>query len=104
MRIHAVFHMSLLRPAATDHLPGRTQEPPPPVKVNGIQECEVEDIVTRDGAHGRPRLEYTVKWAGYPDVTKVPADYLENAAEVVRNFHCRYPTKPKPERPPWNLV
>ncbi len=44
----------------------------------------------------RPRLKYTVKWTGYDQPTEVPADYLENAQEVVCNFHRRYPGKPGP--------
>jgi len=64
-----------------------------------MEEWEVEDIVNsrwdRRG-RGKPRLKYTVKWTGYQDLTEVPADYLENAQQVVANFHRRYPEKPRP--------
>lgn len=100
MRIHPVFHVRLLRPAATDPLAGQHQEPPPPVEINGVQEFEVEEIVDsridRRGRGGRPRLKYTVKWIGYENPTEVPADYLENAQDSVRNYHLRYPHKPGP--------
>jgi hypothetical protein len=100
MKIHPVFHTNLLKPAATDPLPGQNPDPPPPVEAEGVEEWEVEDIVDsrwdRRGRGGRPRLKYTVKWAGYADPTEVPADYVENAAEVVANFHRRYPDKPGP--------
>ncbi|KAH7459637.1 hypothetical protein FOMA001_g19893 [Fusarium oxysporum f. sp. matthiolae] len=93
MKIHPVFHTNLLKPAATDPLPGQNPDPPPPVEAEGVEEWEVEDIVDsrwdRRGRGGRPRLKYTVKWAGYADPTEVPADYVENAAEVVANFHRR---------------
>ncbi|KAJ0128937.1 hypothetical protein HZ326_27960, partial [Fusarium oxysporum f. sp. albedinis] len=101
MKIHPVFHTNLLKPAATDPLPGQNPDPPPPVEAEGVEEWEVEDIVDsrwdRRGRGGRPRLKYTVKWAGYADPTEVPADYVENAAEVVANFHRRYPAKPGPQ-------
>ncbi|KAK7570621.1 hypothetical protein V3481_007378 [Fusarium oxysporum f. sp. vasinfectum] len=101
MKIHPVFHTNLLRPAANDPLPGQNLEPPPPVETEGVEEWEVEDIVDsrwdRRGRGGRPRLKYTVKWAGYADPTEVPAAYVENAAEIVANFHRRYPDKPGPQ-------
>lgn len=99
MRVHPVFNVHLLRPAAEDPLPGQAQPPSPPVEVEGLEEWEVEDIVDsrwdRRG-RGKPRLRYTVKWTGYPDVTEERAEYLENARQVVENFHRRYPDKPGP--------
>jgi hypothetical protein len=101
MKIHSVFHTNLLRPAANNPLLGQNLEPPPPVEAEGIEEWEVEDIVDsrwdRRGRGGRPRLKYTVKWTGYADPTEVPAAYVENAAEIVANFHRRYPDKPGPQ-------
>ena len=65
MQIHLVFYVNLLRPAATNPLPGQRQEPPPPVEVEGVEEWEVQDILDsrwdRRGRGGAPRLKYTVK-------------------------------------------
>jgi hypothetical protein len=99
MRIHPVFNVNLLRPAAENPVPGQIQDPPPPVEVEGLEEWEVEEIVdSRWERRGRggPRLKYTVKWAGYDELTEEPAAYLEHAREVVLNFHRRYPEKPGP--------
>jgi hypothetical protein len=99
MRIHPVFNVSLLRPAAENPVPGQRQEPPPTIEVDGIEEWEVEDILdSRWERRGRggPRLKYTVKWTGYDEPTEEPAAYLENAREIIANFHRRYPYKPGP--------
>jgi transposase InsO family protein len=97
MRIHPVFNVRLLRPAAENPAPGQRHEPPPPVEVQGLEEWEVEDIldsrIERRGRNGR--LKYTVKWVGYDTPTEEPAKYLANAKQAVLNFHRRYPNKPR---------
>lgn len=45
MKIHPVFYVNLLCPAATDALPGQRQEPLLLVEVEGVEEWEVEDIL-----------------------------------------------------------
>lgn len=45
IRIHPVFHVSLLRPAYQDHVPGQNPDPPPPIEVEGHDEWEVEEVV-----------------------------------------------------------
>lgn len=99
-RKHLMFHVSLLRPAHQDPVPGQVAEPPPPVEVEGHEEWEVKEIVDsfwdRRGRGGKPRLKYVVLWVGYDDPTTVPADYLENAQNAVRTYHRRYPDRPRP--------
>ena len=68
IRIHPVFHVNLLRPAASNPVPGQHNPPPPPVEVDGLEEWHVEEILNsrweRRG-RGGPRFKYTVKWVGY---------------------------------------
>jgi len=49
MRIHPVFHVSLLEPYKENRLVGRTQERPPQVEVEGELEYEVKELVDRVG-------------------------------------------------------
>lgn len=99
MRVHPVFHVNLLRPAENDPLPGQRPAPPPPVDVDGAEEFEVEEVLDsrwEKKGRGRPRLRYTVRWVGFDQPTEEPAEYLENAQQIVANFHRRYPEKPGP--------
>ena len=92
MKIHNVFHVSLLDPTIKDPYPGQEILPPPPVKVDGEQEWHVEEIF--DSKIIRNRLRYLVKWVGY-DANWQPAENM-NKLQAVENFHHRYPNKPGP--------
>jgi hypothetical protein len=96
MRIHRVFHESLLSPYQANTIPGRTQPPPPPVEVEGQQEYEVEEIL--DSKIVRNKLRYLVSWVGYApnDRTWEPAEHLANSPEAVERYHARYPQRPSP--------
>jgi len=101
IRIHPVFNAYLLHPVSNDALPHQVQIPPPPVEVDGVEEWEVEEIVDsitdRRGRGGQPRVKYVVKWKGYDTPTREAADSIwEDVPDLVRNFHRRYPYKPRP--------
>jgi transposase InsO family protein len=101
IRVYPVFHVNLLRPAANNPQPEQTRSPPPPIEIEGAEEFQVQEVLDsrwdRRG-RGKPRLKYTVRWVGYDDPTEEPADYLENAKQLVANYHRRYPEKPGPKR------
>ena len=96
MKIHNVFHVSLLEPYKPDTIPGRRQPPPPPIETNSGQEWLVHRIL--DSRIKRNRLEYLVSWEGFtPDHnTWEPAKSLANAQATVDEFHQQNPTRPSP--------
>ena len=50
MKIHPVFHVSLLEPYTPDPIPGRSQPPPLPViTAEGEEEYEIEAILCHKG-------------------------------------------------------
>ena len=94
VRLHPVFHVSLLEHAATDPFPGQVQPPPPAVIVDGEEEYEVERIL--DSRFHYRRFQYLVKWIGYDHATWQPAADLEHAAELVQEYHRGWPDRPRP--------
>ena len=93
MKIHNVFHVCLLEPAASDPFPGQIIPPAPPVEVDREEEWEVTDVL--DSRLFRQRLQYFIKCTGYDDPTWEPADSV-NGLHAIDLFHQRYPNKPVP--------
>jgi hypothetical protein len=94
MKVHPVFHVSLLEPIATDPIPGQLAKPAPPVIVDGQEEYEVEEIL--DSRRSRNEIQYLVKWTGYHDPTWEPLQNVTHCYELLQVFHNRYPRKPRP--------
>ena len=91
MRIHPVFHVSLLDTHRPNTIPERTQPPPPPEEVLGELEYEVERIL--DSRWKRGRRLYLVDWKGYSpeERTWEPEAHLEGAAEAIAEYHRHHP-------------
>ena len=98
MKIHPVFHISLLEPCGTDPLAGHTQPPPPSIIVDDEEEQEVEEVL--DSRYFGKTLKYLVRWLGYDHPTWEPADLLEHAPLMVSRYHDAYPSKPSPDSAP----
>jgi hypothetical protein len=97
MRIHPVFHVSLLEPYRENTIEGRIQPPPPPPdEINGELEYEVKEILDSKVVCGN--LQYYIDWEGYTpeERTWESAESVEHAADVVADFHRRYPNRPAP--------
>jgi hypothetical protein len=93
MQIHPVRHVSELEPAAEDPFPGQQIPPPPPVKVDGEQEWEVEEVL--DSRMRYRKLQYLIKWTGYDQPDWEDARTV-NGLRAIDVFHGRYPHKPGP--------
>jgi hypothetical protein len=92
MKVHPVFHISLLRRFVPDIITGRQAPPPPkPVVVQGQEEYEVEEIL--NSRRRWNRLEYLVKWKGYSQENNTwePAGNVSGAPVRIREFHRRFP-------------
>ena len=93
MHIHLVFHVSLLKKYEEnlEEFKDRITPPPPPVKIQGEEEFEVEYILNKRLKRlkrQKIQVEYLVKWKGYPehDATWEPAENLQNTDEAVQKF------------------
>ena len=69
-----------------EQVEGQKKIPPPPVKVDGEKEYEVEEILDRQGRRGKTR--YLVKWKGYIVKENIwkGLENLKNAMEKVEEF------------------
>jgi hypothetical protein len=76
VKIHPVFHISLLEPAqpTTKAISRHIQPSPLPIILHDEEEWEVEEVV--DSQCHRGKIQYQVKWTGFhnPDTTWYPAE------------------------------
>lgn len=96
MKVHPVFNTVKLRPFIKDTIFGRNPPPKPPPVIKGDNpEWEVEYI--KDSRLQRGKLQYLVKWKGYPqeESTWEPEEYLKNSKKLIKDFHTKYPSAPK---------
>jgi hypothetical protein len=90
--IHPVFHIDLLTPykETTMHGPNFTQ--PTPELIDGEEEYSVEKILDSRHFGRRRRLQYLVKWEGYPDTDNMWVDKDDVFADdKVREFKISNP-------------
>jgi hypothetical protein len=95
MKVHSVFHVSLLEPYVSSTIPNRVRPPPPAVVVEAEQEYEVEEIL--DSKYLRNRLFYLVKWKGYDPCHNSwePVSFVKNASRLIEVYHSKYPSRPR---------
>jgi transposase InsO family protein len=86
LKIHPVFHVSILRPYTDpDSITHRSPSSPPPapISIQDHDEFEVERILDHRKQHNHQ--EYLVKWVGYPDhdASWEPAAHLVHAQDCL---------------------
>ena len=110
LRVHPVFHVSKLKPyrdgAAT--FPARRQvvDRPPPelIDEDGEEQWEVDAILKKRsiqrGRARHPRIEYLVRWRGYPEweATWEPLQHLANAQQALAAFEQADGARDRPRR------
>ena len=91
-KIHDVFHADLLTPYHETELHRPNFTKPPPDLIDGEEEYEIEEIL-QSRRHGRGRkVQYLVKWKGYPDSENQWVDWDDlHADEALADFKRKNP-------------
>jgi hypothetical protein len=97
MKVHNVFHVSLFD-RYVGPVPGQPSSDPPPAitaENPAHEEWEVERVL--DIRKRYKKLWYLVQWGGhnYVNTSWEPGENLENANEVLADFHRDNPVKPR---------
>jgi Chromo (CHRromatin Organisation MOdifier) domain len=97
--IHPVFHNNLLTPYVETNAHGPNFTRPPPDLINGEAEYEVEAIRNHHYFGKNKRLQYLLKWKGYPeaDNTWESEDQL-NAPELLKQYNKHHDLQDKKTR------
>jgi hypothetical protein len=90
--IHPVFHIDLLTPYKETIMHGPNFTRPTPELIDGEEEYAVEKILDSRHFGRRRRLQYLVKWEGYPDAENMWVDKDDVFADdKVREFKTSNP-------------
>ena len=91
-KIHNVFHADLLTPYHETKLHGANFVRPPPDLIDGEEEYEIEEILqSRKFGRGR-KVQYLVKWKGYPDLENQWVNWDDlHAEEALADFKKKNP-------------
>ena len=96
MKIHDVFHLSLLRKASDNPLPGQHNDPAPLVIVDDKEKWEVDNILDARKVGKIRKVQFRAKWKEYDeDKTWHNALRFEHSKDLVDDFYIRNPTKPR---------
>jgi hypothetical protein len=101
MKIHPVFHVSLLTPHVPNTIQHRVQRPLHPVFVDNDPALTPHYLVNAilDSRYYRSALQYLIDWKGYApaDRSWEPADVIvQDVPTLVAQFHQSHPDLPGP--------
>ncbi|KNE88802.1 hypothetical protein PSTG_17762, partial [Puccinia striiformis f. sp. tritici PST-78] len=90
-KVHPVFHVSVLRRHKADMIDGRQAPTPDPIRMEGMDEWEVEEIL--DGRKKGKKTEFLVSWKGFgpEEDSWEPEQNLQNCKELLEKFTRRFP-------------
>ena len=98
LKIHDVFHSSLLRLNLNDSIDEQIFDVLKSIEISADNEWVVNDILDFRQYEKSKRLQYRVKWNDF-DIDSnwynIDRDEFDNATNVIRNFHKRYSDKSK---------
>ena len=91
-KIHDMFHADLLTPYHEMKLHGPNFMKPPPDLINGEEEYKIEEVL-QSCKNGRGhKVQYLVKWKGYPDLENQWVDWDDlHADEALADFKRKNP-------------
>jgi len=95
MRVHPVFHNSLLKPYHKTQAHGPNFEQPPPEIIGGEEgHYEIDKVLAARPTQNCKSTQYFIYWKGYTDADNswIPAGELTHAKELVAEFYaCNRP-------------
>ena len=80
IKIHLIFHVSLLKPYRESSFPIRVQSLPPSIEIKNHKKYEVDKILDSQQRWGK--LEYLVHWSGC-DINERTWEAAENLANTL---------------------
>jgi hypothetical protein len=97
VNIHNVFNKSVLKRWIDPKFPSQMEEiaKPPAIIIDGNEEWEVKFIIKSQQSGQWKKLQYIVKWKGYPLEEKKWYNaelIMQNAWQTIKNYHRENPT------------
>ena len=91
-RIHNTFHSSLLLPYHETTIHGPNFSRPPPDLIDDKEEQEIEHILAHWYFSKKKRLQYLIKWKGFPESENKWVSPLHmHAPDLIQQYHRRNP-------------